>query len=503
MTRRYDKKHGKRSFTLTELMVSAVLMAVLGLILSQTIVSLAKLYYSSITESQLRRDGIAALDKIVSELASSKTNITLNQYSGTAIQFPMPIKWNEYNPPTYWKGWPGWGLPSQANQGTWEFQYNSEQVRFIYDAPTQTLLRIQPAPDWPPDAGELPYDPIAVKAICKNVIEFSVQRVDTLEGGLARNEFWFDITLQKIIPFLKINVVVNVSSKGLSRNDEQMVPFNPSDYPLCGNTYCDIGAGETNATCPPDCPPCDNDCLCDTGETFAGCPNDCPPPGLCGNGDQDSDDGETACNCPVDFAVCGNGTCESLGGENFANCCRDCGSTTGPDGLCCGAIDELCNNCINECPCLLAGTSVAMAGGLIKPIEEIAAGDNVLSFDEKTQQFKQAKVTQTFVHDTDKYLLINGHLKITPNHSVLSNGTWVEIGTLKIGDSLLDKTGNPVAIQAIETIIDNVKVYNIEVDGYHSYVAGGYVMHNKSKCPSPNPPPPGWPPIGPNWCVWP
>lgn len=477
-------------------MVSLVLMTVLGLILSQSIRGLAILYYSSITEAQLRRDGIAALDKLISELTSSPTNVVvkLNQYNGTSIQFPLPIKWAEDNPSTYWKGWPGWSDSTQADLGTWKFQYgpSDQEIRYTVDD-KERLLRIQPAPAWPPDPSEIPYNPDHTKVICQNVSEFSIWRTadDPNQVG-PENEFGFRLTLQKIIPFLKTNVKVALASKGLSRNDEEIRPFDPSDYP------------------------CDNDCQCESGEDYSNCPNDCPPdPGLCGNGVKNS--GETHCNCCKDVDAneqlnshCGDHKCQGestninqrCGRENFATCCRDCepdltDAVNGADTHCCHQINEYCDTCTNECSCLLSGTPVAMSDNSLKPIEEITVGDIVFSFDEKTQQFKQAKVTQTFVHDADKYLLVNDHLRITPNHPVLSNGKWVEIGTLKIGDKLSDREGRAAVIKTIKTFNENVKVFNIEVDSYHSYVAAGYVMHNK-ECGAP-PIPPSRP--APGWCV--
>ncbi|MDP3142453.1 MAG: Hint domain-containing protein, partial [Candidatus Omnitrophota bacterium] len=74
---------------------------------------------------------------------------------------------------------------------------------------------------------------------------------------------------------------------------------------------------------------------------------------------------------------------------------------------------------------------------------------------------------------------VNGHLNVTSNHIVYSKGKWIEIGKLKIGDSLLNAQGKPEKIASIQVVKGKAKVYNLEVNPYHTYVAGGIVAHNR------------------------
>jgi FG-GAP repeat protein/hemolysin type calcium-binding protein len=99
------------------------------------------------------------------------------------------------------------------------------------------------------------------------------------------------------------------------------------DYVL-GDGRCKSGdPGETNATCPGDCPiPVCPDGLCNGSETQASCPADCTcnTNGVC-------DAGETACKCPADCTtpVCGDGCC--TGSETWSTCFSDC---CNPNGVC-------------------------------------------------------------------------------------------------------------------------------------------------------------------------
>jgi hypothetical protein len=131
--------------------------------------------------------------------------------------------------------------------------------------------------------------------------------------------------------------------------------------------------------------------------------------------------------------------------------------------------------------CFLAGTKIAMADGSTKPIENIRVGDVVLSFDEISSQFKPDKVAA--VADptkADHHLVVNGSMLLTPTHPVRSKGDWVEIGNLKIGDTLTAADGSAVPIKSIEKVDGEVTVYNFTVNPYGTYIANGIIVHNKN-----------------------
>jgi hypothetical protein len=121
-----------------------------------------------------------------------------------------------------------------------------------------------------------------------------------------------------------------------------------------------------------------------------------------------------------------------------------------------------------------------MADGSTKPIEEIKAGDLVFAYDEASKQMKPDKVKVVHpVVERDSYLVVNGTIKVTANHRVLSRGEWVEIGQLAVGDTLTAPNGNAVPIEKIEKVEGKVKVYNFAVNPYETYVAHGVIVHNK------------------------
>ncbi len=314
----------------------------------------------------------------------------------------------------------------------------------------------------------------------------------------------------------QVNVTLNIETP-TSANETHLpatvikttiIPRNKettATWSLCGDDICDRDNGEKPATCPADCTDLCNDGICSAAtEDCNNCPEDC---GICrcGNGSCDPMVGETCTSCAQDCGgCCGNGTCEADLAETCSNCSADCGACpvvcgdkqcqTGETcgscpkdcGTCCGngqcSDTETCLNCPKDCgtcdKCLVAGALITMADGSKKPVEEIKVGDIVLSFDDKTKEFKPDKVVKLFEHISDGYEIINDRLKVTANHPVLSGGKWIPLGRLVKGDYLTNEKGEKEIILSKVHIPGEIKTYNFEVNPYHAYIADGYVLHN-------------------------
>ncbi|MEA2696667.1 MAG: hypothetical protein QOI66_938 [Myxococcales bacterium] len=143
--------------------------------------------------------------------------------------------------------------------------------------------------------------------------------------------------------------------------------------------------------------------------------------------------------------------------------------------------------------CFVAGTRVTMADGTQKAIDQIQVGEQVLAFDEKSARLMPARVTERFVHPDWKEqadtILINGRLRATTNHPFLVNGRWQRADQIQPGDIFHTLTpilidNGPVRTMLSEPVLTLVPlpgvetVYNLEVDGYHTYFAEGVLVHN-------------------------
>ena len=130
--------------------------------------------------------------------------------------------------------------------------------------------------------------------------------------------------------------------------------------------------------------------------------------------------------------------------------------------------------------CFLGHTLVRVPDGQ-RRIDELQPGDLVLSFDDRGT-VHQAQVLKVHVHEGERvirYALWGGAvLDATPNHWVLNQfNAFVEIDTLGADDCLVDENGH------LRPIVDKADlcigtVYNLTVEGHHTFIAGGIRVHN-------------------------
>jgi len=130
--------------------------------------------------------------------------------------------------------------------------------------------------------------------------------------------------------------------------------------------------------------------------------------------------------------------------------------------------------------CFTGDTPVSVPNGT-KLIKEINVGDIVCSFDDKGTIY-HAKVLKVHEHENEqvvKYTIWGGKtLNATPNHWVLNQfNAFVGIDTLGTDDCLIDEFGH------LRPIIDRKNigthtVYNLTVEGYHTFIANTIRVHN-------------------------
>jgi predicted phage tail protein len=114
-------------------------------------------------------------------------------------------------------------------------------------------------------------------------------------------------------------------------------------------------------------------------------------------------------------------------------------------------------------------------------IDQLKVGDEVLSFDDRGA-INPGTVLQVHEHKNERvvrYSLWGGtFLDATPNHWVLNQfNAFVEIGTLGNDDCLVDENNHLRPI-VNKTDLPNGTVYNLTVEGHHTFIAGGIRVHN-------------------------
>jgi hypothetical protein len=130
--------------------------------------------------------------------------------------------------------------------------------------------------------------------------------------------------------------------------------------------------------------------------------------------------------------------------------------------------------------CFLGHTLVRTPNGECQ-IDQLKPGDQVLSFDDHGI-IKAGTVLKVHKHENERvirYGLWGGtFLDATPNHWVLNQfNAFVEIGTLGADDCLVDENNHLRPIVS-KTDLCNGTVYNLTVEGHHTFIAGGIRVHN-------------------------
>ncbi len=141
-----------------------------------------------------------------------------------------------------------------------------------------------------------------------------------------------------------------------------------------------------------------------------------------------------------------------------------------------------------ESGCFVAGTKVLTKEGE-KPIDQIKKGEKVWSRDPDTGQFGWKTVADTIVHYKKPVLrlqLVDAHghaevLGVTGNHPFwVRNRGWTKAEDLLDRDEVFSSRGGWVKVGSASWFAHSQTVYNLEVDGFHTYFVGasGAWVHN-------------------------
>ena len=148
---------------------------------------------------------------------------------------------------------------------------------------------------------------------------------------------------------------------------------------------------------------------------------------------------------------------------------------------------------ISNGACFVAGTVVLTSCGYVA-IEDIRPGDKVWSENTETGEKEKKEVVRTFVKETYELVHVSANgeeIVATPEHPfyVVSKG-WIKAGALRPGDVLSLQSGEIAIVGAIwlKRLAVPTKVYNFEVEGFHTYYVGDSAVLVHNSCGMPNTP---------------
>jgi Pretoxin HINT domain len=120
---------------------------------------------------------------------------------------------------------------------------------------------------------------------------------------------------------------------------------------------------------------------------------------------------------------------------------------------------------------------------MLRPIEQVKVGDVVLSKSEATGEVAAKRVLKTFVRDGVAVLNLRFGDEVigtTHEHPFYAQGQgFVKAGELGVGTSIVTRAGPSLKLSAATTK-NTARVYNFEVEGFHTYFVGrsGVWVHN-------------------------
>jgi hypothetical protein len=135
--------------------------------------------------------------------------------------------------------------------------------------------------------------------------------------------------------------------------------------------------------------------------------------------------------------------------------------------------------------CFIAGTKILLSDYTYKEIQDVTAGDTVLSYDLNNGQVVSEKVNALLVHRDNPagYFLINDTLKVTGDHPlwVANKSMWQRADALQIGDTLLLVVdGGTTVVQSLIKIDGSFTGYDLDLEGPHyTYFADNILTHSE------------------------
>lgn len=140
--------------------------------------------------------------------------------------------------------------------------------------------------------------------------------------------------------------------------------------------------------------------------------------------------------------------------------------------------------------CFVVGTLISMGNGSFKAIEDVKAGDEVLTRDESSGETQVKKVVRTFENQAPSTLalsFLNGErIETTGTHPFYVEGQGFKAANaLGIGTSIITRAGPSLQLVKSEVRSTPSAVYNLEVGDTHTYFVGKSALwvHNWCELP--------------------
>ena len=181
--------------------------------------------------------------------------------------------------------------------------------------------------------------------------------------------------------------------------------------------------------------------------------------------------------CKVSQTTCG---CDPSGPCDSAKSWSECVASKCASGTC----EWSGSSC--SCPtftCFAADTQILTPDG-VKSIQTLQAGDGILSVDPTDGSYVPTTVERILTEENQIVMITTtqGDVAATLEHPFLTPHGFVLVKDLYVGDQIESMDGTNMQTATITSITQGEgtqSVYNLQVGGAHTFIANGFVVHNK------------------------
>lgn len=126
--------------------------------------------------------------------------------------------------------------------------------------------------------------------------------------------------------------------------------------------------------------------------------------------------------------------------------------------------------------CFVAGTPILTPRGPVG-IDRLRVGDEVC---DGVGGHARITLHEWRVADVVHLLVtVAGHVLATSEHPFRSDGRWVPASLLRVGDVMDRADGTSCTLDSSTPLWGPVEVYRLSVESPRTYVAAGFIVHNK------------------------
>jgi len=126
--------------------------------------------------------------------------------------------------------------------------------------------------------------------------------------------------------------------------------------------------------------------------------------------------------------------------------------------------------------CFITESNVNMKDGTVKRIIDVEVGDEVLSFDMRSNSYSSTIVSEIKNKKSSEFMIINDQLKLTRTHKVFVNDNIKPAGNIFVGEQLFSLNNERIEVNRIELIKMDVDVVNLIVKNGLPFFVEGFMV---------------------------